>query len=116
MPRKYTHISNYETEIISMWKNGKTLREIAESFGFTLEQVKEFKKRYNRKQRMLEAGKTVRRKGRPCKKDRELPPSIKSLDQLAQMRYVMASKDRYIKELEMKVELLQDFLLLTERK
>jgi len=32
------------------------------------------------------------------------------------MRYVMASKDRYIKRLEMENELMRDFLSLTERK
>ena len=116
MPREYRHISEYETEIISMYNQGMTLREIAEKLGFTHSQVQEFKSRYNRKQRMLEAGKAVHKKGRPCKSDNGIPPSIQRLDRLAQMRYVMASKDRYIKRLEMENELMRDFLLLTERK
>ena len=116
MPRKYRHISEYETEIISMHKQGMTLREIAEKLGFTHAQVQDFKTRYNKKQRILEAGKAIHKKGRPVKSDNGIPPSIQRLDKLTQMRYVMASKDRYIKRLEMENELMRDFLSLTERK
>ena len=65
---------------------------------------------------MLEAEKTVHKKGRPCKSDNGIPPSIQRLDKLAQMRYVIASKDRYIKRLEIENELMRDLLSLTERK
>ena len=65
---------------------------------------------------MLEAGKTVHKKGRPCKSDNGIPPSIQRLDKLAQMSYVIASKDRYIKRLEIENELMRDLLSLTERK
>lgn len=65
---------------------------------------------------MIEAGQVIHKKGRPCKSDTGIPPSIQMLDKLAQMRYVMASKDRYIKRLEMENELMRDFLSLTERK
>ena len=116
MARKYENISRYETEIIKMVNEGKTLREIAEILGFTHKQVQEFKTRYNKKQRMINAGKAVHKKGRPCKNNGNLPPSIQQLDKLAQMRYAMASKDRYIKRLEMENELMRDFLSLTERK
>ena len=116
MAREYRHISEYETEIISMYSQGMTLREIAERLGFTHKQVQEFKTRYNRKQRMIEAGKTIHKRGRPSKSDNGIPPSIQRLDKLAQIRYVMASKDRYIKRLEMENELMRDFLSLTERK
>jgi hypothetical protein len=65
----------------------------------------------------MEAWQAIHRKGRPCKnQDGSLPPSIQQLDKLAQMRYVMANKDRYIKRLEMENELMRDFLSLTERK
>ena len=64
---------------------------------------------------MIETRKVIRKKGRSCKKEGEIPPSIQKLDKLAQMRYVMASKDRYIKRLEMEIKLMQDFLSLTER-
>ena len=116
MPREHRHISEYETEIIRMHSQGMTLREIAEKLGFTHKQVQEFKTRYNRKQRMFKAGKAIHKKGRPCKSDNGIPPSIQRLDKLAQMRYVIANKDRYIKRLKMENELMRDFLLFTERK
>ena len=115
MSRKYRHISEYETEIISMVNQGMTLREIGNRFGFTHKEMRDFKTRYNKKDRMLAAGKALKKKGRPCKNG-TIPPSIEKLDKLAQMRYVLASKDRYIKRLEMEVELMRDFLSLTERK
>lgn len=117
MPRSYQYISDYEKEILELKSKGMTLREIGEKFGFTYKQVHNFITRYNKKQRMIEAGQAVHRKGRPCKnQDGSLPPSIQQLDKLAQMRYVMAGKDRYIKRLEMENELMKDFLSLTERK
>ena len=115
MSRKYRHISEYETEIINMVNQGMTLREIGNKLGFTHKEMRDFKTRYNKKQRMLEAGKALKRKGRPCQNG-IIPSSIEKLDKLAQMRYVLASKDRYIKRLEMEVELMRDFLSLTERK
>ena len=116
MPRRYRHMQDYEKEIIELINQGNTLREIGNKLGFTHKQMRDFKTRYNKKQRKIEAGKTIHKKGRPCKKDGELPPSIQKLDKLAQMRYVMASKDKYIKQLEMEIKLMQDFLLLTGRK
>ena len=115
MPRNYRHVQDYEKEILELIKQGKTLREIGNKLGFTYKQMRDFKTRYNKKQRMIEAGKVIRKKGRPCKKEGEIPPSIQKLDKLAQMRYVMANKDRYIKRLEMEIKLMQDFLSLTER-
>ena len=116
MPRNYRHIQDQEKEIIELIRQGNTLREIGNKLGFTYEQMRNFKTRYNKKQRMIEAGKTIHKKGRPCKKEGGIPPSIQKLDKLAQMRYVIASKDRYIKKLEKEIKLMQDFLLLTERK
>ena len=103
MSRKYRHIREYETEIISMYNQGLTLREIGNRLGFTHQQMRDFKTRYNKKQRMVEAGKALRKKGRP-RKNGDIPPSIEKLDKLAQMRYVM------------EVELMRDFLSLTGRK
>ena len=113
MPGKYRHIKQYEKEIKELREQGLTQREIGERFGLTREQIKEFFKRERKKERKIEA---IHKRGRPCKKEDELPPSIQKLDKLAQMRYVMASKDRYIKQLEMEIKLMQDFLLLTGRK
>ena len=116
MPGNYRHIMQYEKEMMKLKEEGKTVREIGEKFGLTYEQTHDFLKRQNRKKRKIEAGQTIHKKGRACKKEGEIPPSILKLDKLAQMRYVMASKDRYIKRLEMEVKLMQDFLSLTERK
>ena len=115
MPRNYRHIMQYEKEMMRLKEEGKTVREIGEKFGLTYEQTHDFFKRQNRKKRKIEAGQAIHKKGRPCKKEGEIPPSILKLDKLAQMRYVMASKDRYIKRLEMEIKLMQDFLSLTER-
>ena len=115
MSRKYRHISKYENEIINMVNQGLTLREIGSKLGFTYKEMRNYKTRYNKKQRMIEAGKALKKRGRPCKNG-EIPSSIQRLDKLAQMRYVLASKDQYIKRLEMEVELMRDFLSLTERK
>ena len=116
MPRSYSHIQRYEKDILELRSKGYTRKEIGERLGFTKEQIRDFIKRYNRKQRQQEEGYPVKPKGRLSKNDGELPPSIQKLDKLTQMRYIMASKDRYIKRLEMEIELMRDFLLLTERK
>lgn len=93
-----------------------TRKEIGAKLGFTKEQVHNFISRYNEKQRKIKAGIPIRTKGRPCKSDNGILPSIQRLDKLSQMRYVMANKDRYIERLEMENELMRDFLSLTERK
>lgn len=111
MPRKYRHISEYKTEIISMHSQGMTLREIAEKLGFTHKQVQEFKTRYNKKQRMIEAGKAIHKKGRP-QKDYEVTEDMK----INELKYIIARKDSKIKRLKMENKLMRDFLLHTERK
>ena len=116
MPREYRHIQQYEKEIIELWEEGKTLREIAEKFGFSKDQVQEFKTRYNRKQKKLASGTVIKPKGRPRKDGTSLPPSIQQLNKLSQLQYELARKDRYIKRLEMENELMRDFLSLIERK
>ena len=116
MPRSYRHIQQYEKELVKMKEEGKTVREIGEKFGFSYEQMHEFFKRYNRKQRKLEAGIALKRKGRPRKDGTELPPSIQQLSKLTQLQYKLASKERELKRLEMENDLMRDFLSLTERK
>lgn len=116
MPRSYQYVSKYEEQILKLREKGLSNKEIAEQLGMNCEQIKNFFKRRNKKRRMIKAGQTIHKKGRPCKNNNGIPPSIQRLDKLAQMRYVMASKDRYIKRLEMENELMRDFLLLTERK
>ena len=116
MPRSYRHISQYKNEILELKSKGYGRKAIANKLGLEEIQVKNLLYRHNVKQRQVEAGKAIHKKGRPSKRDNELPPSIQRLDKLAQMRYVLASKDRYIKRLEMENELMRDFLSLTERK
>ena len=116
MPREYRHIKMYERKIIELWEQGKSLREIAEMFGFTKEQVQDFKTRYNKNQRKLAAGIEIKPKGRPRKNGTKLPPSIQQLNKLTQLQYELASKERHIKRLEMENELMRDFLSLTEGK
>ena len=116
MPRSYKHIQQYEKEILELKAKGLSRREIGEKFGFTVEQIRDFTKRYNRKQKKVSAGIIIKPKGRPRKSGEELPPSIQQLSKLAQLQYELASKERHIKRLEMENELMRDFLSLTERK
>ena len=116
MPRSYRHIKDYEKEILELKENGLTHKEIAEKYGLTKEHIKQFFNRYNRKQKKLASGISIKPKGRPRKDGNELLPSIQQLSKLTQMQYELASKERYIKRLEMENELMRDFLSLTGRK
>lgn len=116
MSTKYGHIKQYEKEILELKNQGLTQREIAEKLCFSKEQIKEFFHRYNRNQRKLAAGIEIKPKGRPRKNGTKPPPSIQQLSKLTQLQYELASKERYIKRLEMENELMRDFLSLTERK
>ena len=116
MPREYRNIQQYEKEIIELYDKGKSLKEIGEQFGFTYNQMRNFKTRYNKKKKKLESGISIKPKGRPRKDGTELSPSIQQLSKLSQLQYELARKERKIKELEMENELMRDFLSLTERK
>ena len=116
MSRSYRHIQQYEKEMVELKEQGMTVREIGEKFGLSYEQTHEFFKRRNRKQRKLEAGIAIKRKGRPRKNGDELPPSVQQLSKLTQLQYELARKEAEIKRLEMENELMRDFLSLTERK
>ena len=112
----YRHIQQYEKEIIELFEKGKTLREIGEQFGFTHKQMRDFKTRYNKKQKKIETGIMIKSKGRSRKDGSELPPSIQQLSKLTQLQYELARKEAEIKRLEMENELMRDFLSLTGRK
>ena len=116
MPRNYRHINEYEKEILEMRRQGKSKREICEKYGFSIKQLTDFVTRYNRKQKKLAAGISIKPKGRPRKDGTELPPSVQQLSKLTQLQYELAMKERHIKRLEMENELMRDFLSLTERK
>jgi len=111
MARSYRNISRYENEILELKKQGYTLREIGSKYGFTYDQVHNFITRYNKKQRKIESGIAIRKKGRPAK-DSVVTEEMKSTE----LRYIIARKDAKIKQLEMENELMRDFLSLTERK
>ena len=111
MPREYRHIEEYEAEIIRLYEEGTTLREIGEKFGFSYKQMRNFKTRYNEKQRKIAAGIAIRKKGRPSK-----DTVVTEEDKLADLRYKLSRKEARIKQLEMENELMRDFLSLTGRK
>ena len=111
MARGYSHIQKYEKEIIERIEKGETLREIGEAYGFTYQQMRNFKTRYNEKKRKIAAGIAIRKKGRPPK-----DYQVSEEDNVAQLRYIIDRKDARIKSLEMENELMRDFLSLTERK
>ena len=111
MPREYRHIQQYEKEIIELWEQGYSLREISDKFGFTYKQIRAFKTRYNRKQKKLASGIALRKKGRPPKNY-----VVSEQDKVAELKYILARKDAKIKSLEMENALMRDFLSLTEGK
>ena len=94
MSRQYTHVQELLPSVMVMKKKGFTYRQIADQFGLEKEQVKELCSRARRKQRKIEKGYIPQPKGRPRKE-------LATQEQLQNNRIV---------ELEMKVELLQNFL------
>ena len=101
--RNYTHIDVVKNEVLNMLAQGKTQREVAEIFGFRDKYVvKGFVKRHARKMKKLEAGITLRPKGRPRKNT--IPVDI------------LKEKEYEIKRLKMENELLQNFLSVVGRR
>ena len=111
MSRSYRHIQQYEKEILRMREEGLSRREIGEKLGLSKDQIKQFINRYNKRQLKIEAGMSLRRKGRPPK-----DYVVREDDKIAELRYILARKDAKIKSLEMENKLMRDFLSLTERK
>ena len=106
----------YEKEILSLNGQGLSQRQITEKLGFPCEKMHVFFRRYNRNQRKLSAGITINTKGQPRKDGTEMPPSVQQLIKLTQLQYELAMKERHIKSLEMEIELMRNFLSLTEKK
>ena len=90
---------------------GLTYREIGEKLGFSQSKIKEFFRRLRIKEQKIEAGISLKRKGRPPK-----DYVVKEEDKVAELKYILARKEAKIKSLEMENELMRDFLSLTERK
>ena len=111
MPRDYRHLMQYEKELLKLKGKGVTVKAIGEMFGCSYEQMHGFFKRHNKKQRKIEAGISLKRKGRPPKEY-----AVSEQDKVAELKYILARKEAKIKSLEMENELMRDFLSLTERK
>ena len=94
MSRSYTHVQELLPSVLAMKEEGYTYRQTANQFGLAKEQIEELCSRARRKQRRIEKGYIPQPKGRPRK-----TPATQ--EQLQHNRIV---------ELEMKVELLQNFL------
>ena len=111
MPRSYRHIKDYEYEIEELRKEGYTSREIGNKLGFSYKQMRNYFYRKNVTDRKIQAGISLKRKGRPPK-----DYVVTEQDKLSELRYILARKEAKIKRLEMENELMRDFLSLTERK
>lgn len=100
--RNYVHIQALEEEILGMREAGATRQEIADRFGLSKGQIKNWINRYNRKQAKLAAGISPRPKGRPRK---DTAP-----------RDIVAEQASEIQRLRMENKLLRDFLRFAGRK
>jgi len=100
MPRKYTHIKQYEDLILQLKEEGYSHREIGEMTGFTKEQIRGLIKRRNRMSRKSEEGYVPKPKGRP---------RVRPITTEEELR-------KELERLQMENDLLRDFLLETERK
>ena len=100
MPRKYTHIKQYEDLILQLKEEGYSHREIGEMTGFTKDEIRGLIKRRNRMTRKIEEGYVPKPKGRP---------RVRPITTEEELR-------KELKKLQMENELLRDFLLETERK
>mgnify|MGYP001103244864 CR=1 FL=1 len=94
MSRTYTHVQELLPSVLAMKEEGYTYRQTANQFGLAKEQIEERCSRARRKQRRIEKGYIPQPKGRP----RKAPATQEQL------------QNNRIVELEMKVELLQNFL------
>lgn len=98
-------------EIIRKHKEGTTRKELAEFYEKPFDTIKSMIKRENEKQRKLDAGLMLKKKGRPPK-----GYVISEEDKVAELRYKINRKDYRIKQLEIENELLRGFLKETERR
>ena len=94
MPREYTHVQELLPHVLAMKDEGYTYRQIADQLGLSKKQIKELCSRERRRARKIAKGYIPQPKGRPRK-------TLTTQSDLQHNRIV---------ELEMKVELLQNFL------
>ena len=98
--RKYTHVKELESTILSMREAGMTRQEIADELGLTKIQIKNWVNRHNQRNKKIAEGIIPNPTGRPRK-------------------YPIDSKEEYEREiarLQMENKLLLDFLKSSERK
>ena len=94
MRQKYTRVEKYAEAVFARKERGETYRQIGESYGLTLNQVKQLVHRQNRKQRLIAQGYVPRPIGRPRKNPED--EEVRRNNELIQLR--------------MQVELLRNFL------
>ena len=94
MARQYTKVEELSEAVFARKANGETNREIAESYGLELQQIKGLIKRQNKKLRLIAAGYIPRSKGRPRKTEESQQEKLNN--ELVRLR--------------MQVEVLQNFL------
>ena len=111
MSRKNQNIKQYEKEIFELKEQGLTYKQIGERFGIERIKIKKFFERHRVRQRKLEAGIALKKRGRPPR-----DYVVREEDKIAELKYIIARKEAKIKSLEMQNELMRDFLSLTERK
>ena len=97
--RSYTHVKVVESVILSLRAAGLTRQEIAEELGLQKSQIKDWVRRYNKRQENLGKGILPKEKGRP--RSRQLTTS--------------EEYQQEISRLQMENKLLRDFLQSTER-
>ena len=97
--RSYTHLKEIEGEILSLREAGMTRQEIADELGLKKSQIKDWVRRYNKRQLNLCRGIPSQRKG---------PPRRRPLTTEKEYQQEIA-------RLQMENKLLRDFLQSTER-
>jgi len=94
MARQYTKVEELSEAVFARKANGETNREIAESYGLTLQQIKGLISRQNKKSRLIAAGYIPQPKGRPRKSEESQQEKL----------------NNELVKLRMQVEVLQNFL------
>ena len=97
--RSYTHVKEIESVILSLRTAGLTRQEIVDELGLQKSQIKDWVRRYNKRQENLRQGILPKKKGRPCNRP-------------------LTTNEEYQQEiyrLQMENKLLRDFLQSVER-
>ena len=94
MARQYTKVEELSEAVFARKAAGETNREIAESYGLTLQQIKGLIGRQNKKTRLIAAGYIPQPKGRPRKSEESQQEKL----------------NNELIKLRMQVEVLQNFL------